>query len=544
MIEYVVLAVLAALILSLLVGLGIDGEFGTGVRTAVCRVVDDRGCRTSQASGGESGGRPEAGTTAGPKTSARPKPDSGSRTGGQDGSGCGFLGTVCAFHAVGQGLGAAGRATVGGLRVAGQVLGGVGSSALDTLKGFKALVTTNPLTTLKNLRDSSNSPFCAIKGLNCLAQQMIVDPETELDILNGRGATAAGRITFNIGSLLLPAKIPGLSGLGKAGRIGDAGRDAGSLSEAGRDVEQQLANARNARTGAEGLSPERLKPMVADLADMSVAERTRFLDQLSTAELQGLYRFALRNDPNTAARILQDASPEALRRIDPPNPPYPGKKVTWTPFTGDLWGESGADYRHVAQGDCAEDCSYLAGEIAIARQNPGLAHAMIQKNPNGTYTMHFPDGPIVTVTADLPSTGARVPATGPGWPAIMEKGAAQLLGGYDKLDGHHSDVGLIMLIGAQRAKWSEAITAETPGRVADAFRKGYAITLNFKEDVNSSSELAKRGIVARHAYAVVWAERDGTIVLANPWGPATPEVRLTPQEFTAYVREVDDAPTR
>lgn len=534
---YLSLGVLAAVILAGLVTLGVGDRFSAGAAAVVCRTVQVRGDCAAPA--GDD--RPSAGDTGGKS--------GGGNDGGKKSGGChGFLG--CTWS--------------GAKHVGGGVWGGI----KDTGSGVKSVFTTNPLTTAKGLgtflwnetppgqvvrawkacgagryAECADAGFCAVLSGGCLVRDMVIDDKTRDDLEKHRWGDAAGRVIWNGGSLFIPTKIPGLSRLGKAGKVAEDAGDAARGAKPGRvaappgenstlslgRAEKQLRSARRARGDAEHLMFPAVKDLAADFERLGPAERTAFLDRFALSEMADLWAAAPGIDKNLRSDLKQAASPSVLRFLDH-RPPF-ADLDSWYHFTGDLWRETGPKLWDVEQGKVG-DCWCMASMGALADRSPETLEHMFTKNANGTYTVAFGDGTRETISAEIPRSAAHV-YDNAGWPALLEKAIAARQGGYDVI-GHGGDAGVALhwLTGRPVAQFMTKDHSMLDAQaISTSLADHDAMVLTIDEGTTLPG-MTDRGIVDNHAYTVTDADpAAGTVTLANPHGPTAPEITLSRREL-------------
>lgn len=154
--------------------------------------------------------------------------------------------------------------------------------------------------------------------------------------------------------------------------------------------------------------------------------------EVAPAELwDRLDRFSPAINPDPALGIPDSASSDPDVRAD-------WDSLVYAPSPTDLWGPQGTesiDYTDIRQGSVG-DCYLIAGMITLAKDDPGAITEMITSNPNGTYTVTFPDGSRQVVTDTVVVDGndttrfARTNSGTADWPAILEKAYAQQYGGW------------------------------------------------------------------------------------------------------------------
>ncbi len=198
---------------------------------------------------------------------------------------------------------------------------------------------------------------------------------------------------------------------------------------------------------------------------------------------------------------------------------------------GRLWGEDGeVSSDDLSQGQLG-DCWWLAGMGAVADQNPGVIHDMIETNDNGTYTVTFPDtGEEITVTPDLveneQGTTFSDPQDGVMWPAILEKAYAEREGSYGATEGGWASEGMEMVTGEESDTYN---TDEISASDLDGWLSGdtTAVTVSTPPEDESDGDFYDKdpvdgGLANSHAY-VVDEVRDGKVYLTNPWGDSHPD---------------------
>jgi hypothetical protein len=212
----------------------------------------------------------------------------------------------------------------------------------------------------------------------------------------------------------------------------------------------------------------------------------------------------------------------------------------------------------ISQGQLG-DCWYIASLTATAQRDPDFIRSGIKENPNGTISVRVWDGDgkqrWVTMNRELPldDQGNPVGAHGDGstWSAYYEKAFAIAYEGdtggagddhpgdkrYDKkekgtygaLEWDYNEKAPPYVTG----KDAESIDTDY-GAVKEAFDKGHPIivgTNSNKDGVPANwTDAQKDAYVTRHVYYVKEV-KDGKIVLGNPWGPQSPTVTVTQEEF-------------
>lgn len=206
----------------------------------------------------------------------------------------------------------------------------------------------------------------------------------------------------------------------------------------------------------------------------------------------------------------------------------------------------------IAQGDVG-DCWILAALGAIAMVSPDRIEKMITDNYDGTYSVRFADGQVVTVSGDMwaqdwsyvsedytkdTSNLRMAHANEHGtaqWPWIIEKAYATRAGGFDApgevgIDGGYATDAFKALVG-----WESSVRGGIRGDVVD---------------VTGISVVGIRSDDFSHAYTVVGYKygEDGNrlIGLFNPWGldelPAGTDLKVikdAKNDGVFYVKEND-----
>ncbi|GAA4065010.1 MULTISPECIES: C2 family cysteine protease [Actinomadura] len=291
------------------------------------------------------------------------------------------------------------------------------------------------------------------------------------------------------------------------------------------------------------------------LAGMSPGEIQALFDELSDAEIRRLLRepgvvdvLKLRAD----AWLLHQLERIAPGSIEPNFTEVYEDEKSDNPATAwgsvpnaRLWGNGGQpSLEDLNQGGLG-DCWWLAGMGALAQTPEGRERLrnMIRQNPNGTYTVTFPDGERVTVTPYFPinKDGNLSFANPEGqpptiWPLVLEKALAQKEGGYEEIVGGDPGNGMETLTGHD----SESEDADDVSRedLQNWLRNGKAVTVSTKDEGDVDGKpIYKNRLHANHAYVVKGITQDGKVELYNPWG--YDHATLTMEEFNQYLSGVD-----
>ncbi|WP_285494135.1 C2 family cysteine protease [Actinomadura sp. NBRC 104425] len=289
------------------------------------------------------------------------------------------------------------------------------------------------------------------------------------------------------------------------------------------------------------------------LASMSPGEIQALFDELSDDEIRRLLR-----QPGVVDVLRFRADPwllHQLERIAPgsiePNftEYYKDEKndnpaIAWGPVqNARVWGDSGLpSLEDLNQGGLG-DCWWLSSMGALAQTPEGRRRLrnMIRQNPNGTYTVTFPDGDQVTVTPYFPinrdgNLSFSQPEGQPPtiWPLILEKAFAQKEGGFDEINGGDPARGMEVLTGHDSD--SEDADDVTRQDLENWLNSGRPVVVSTKDDVDGK-EIYQQRLHADHAYVVKGITKDGKVELFNPWG--YDHATLTMEEFNRYLAEVD-----
>jgi len=183
----------------------------------------------------------------------------------------------------------------------------------------------------------------------------------------------------------------------------------------------------------------------------------------------------------------------------------------------ELWGPDGPLPDDIRQGDLG-DCWLLAVLAGAASVDPDSIRRMIQRNPDGTFTVTFADGERVTVDGEVRDSGGHAL-----WVSIIEKAYAQREGGYDEIDGGNANEAFDDLFGSGNDSFDPDSTgdwifgdnvspSDTYDRIDAALDDGRIVTASVSGTI---------GIGGGHALTVTDVRtRGGTkyVVVRNPWG--------------------------
>ncbi len=217
------------------------------------------------------------------------------------------------------------------------------------------------------------------------------------------------------------------------------------------------------------------------------------------------------------------------------------------------------DYKSVKQGGLG-DCYFIAPLAALAKQDPQKVKDMITENKDGTYTVTFPSGDVMTVDAPTDSQVAKYGTSGKDglWFPVMEKAYVQLrkkqaidaeqkeqdelppgklksIGpvidktlynvdpesqiDYGDISGGHAAGPIDVLTGdGARTEKMENTTADQTGKALEqSLSTGKVVVAAIAGKVTDNQK--KSGLPTGHAYSVVgYDPATKTVTLRNPWG--------------------------
>ncbi|MFD0854086.1 C2 family cysteine protease, partial [Actinomadura adrarensis] len=216
---------------------------------------------------------------------------------------------------------------------------------------------------------------------------------------------------------------------------------------------------------------------------------------------------------------------------------------------GLLFGPGGQpELHHIDQGSI-RDCWWLAGMGALAGTDEGrsIIKRMIRRNPNGTYTVTFPDTSRTTVTPYFPikangtiayarPTG-RPPAI---WPLVLEKALADMRGSYGALVQGDGGDAMRILTGTPGESRNPAVVGRD--QLERWLDEGGVTILTPNEGNGTIYEGDGARLNTDHVYVVQHLTDDGEIKLYNPWG--RDHATITMDEFHRHFEDVDFNPIR
>lgn len=239
-----------------------------------------------------------------------------------------------------------------------------------------------------------------------------------------------------------------------------------------------------------------------------------------------------------------------------PQTGLPAADIRYGRPAGDLFVD-GVSVQDVSQGRLG-DCWFVASIAATAQVDPEFLARNLRENANGTVSVRLWDRDgterWVTVTRDLPvdSSGSPLGAAGPGelWPAYYEKAFALLYEGDrgGAPDGKQGDPRYDRAeqgtYGALEWDWTKQAPPYVTGHpsreldrdaddVREAFAGGSPVIVASASDLADVPQHLQSGYAERHVF-YVREITDDHVVLANPWGPSSPTLRLTPEEFEEH----------
>ncbi|WP_046471411.1 C2 family cysteine protease [Allosalinactinospora lopnorensis] len=295
------------------------------------------------------------------------------------------------------------------------------------------------------------------------------------------------------------------------------------------------------------------------MAGMSADELNALMWSLSPDEIRELLR-----EDGVREIVLSQVNLDTLRRlrqIDPAgiDPDFsdvggddaneddgnPNDDLGWGQvLDGTLWGEDGHQISSddIEQGGLG-DCWWLAGMGAIADQDPGFIQNMITENPNGTYTVTFPDtGENVTVTPDIvvgeDGTAAfSDPQNNVMWPVILEKAYAEREGSFGEIEGGWPKDAMETITGNSSERHDSEDVSEA--QLNEWLTGGTAVTITTTGDKEGDfyeREPHENGLARNHAY-IVTNVSNGRVRLYNTWGHS--HVTMTVEEFNQQLDTVE-----
>ncbi|MQY04679.1 C2 family cysteine protease [Actinomadura macrotermitis] len=300
------------------------------------------------------------------------------------------------------------------------------------------------------------------------------------------------------------------------------------------------------------------------LSGMSPGEINALFAELSDDEIRRLLKedgvvgvLKVRAD----ASLLHHLERVAPKSIDPDftdvrdhgkKPSNPATDYGTVP-NGQLFGTTGEpSLTDINQGGIG-DCWWLASMGALSQTPAGREQIknMIRQNPNGTYTVTFPDGEKVTVTPYFPidkngSLSYASPAGQPPvvWPLVLEKALAAKRGSYGKLVSGDGGDGMKILTGKSgESKNPKNVSQEQLQKWLDS---GAGVTLLTPDSDKVGGKPIYEGPSSRlhadHVYVVKGITKDGKVELYNPWG--YDHATITMEEFHKYFEDVDMNPIK
>lgn len=232
--------------------------------------------------------------------------------------------------------------------------------------------------------------------------------------------------------------------------------------------------------------------------------------------------------------------------------------LVYATFDGPLFAAGDGQPDRVDPSDLTQgrigNCYLIAAMIGAAGHDPGALRRMVASNPNGTYTVTFPDGMRVTVDPtfprhpdeDRPAFTNRALREGDRdvdggyelWPMILEKAYAQRHGGWDEIVGGRTGDAVQELVGGEltnldptEADVDELRTHLDAGRVV-------SIGTHPPERTDAPELYDDGWLAGRHAYVIESIGRGGEVHLLNPWDPNRPPVILTEDELRQVARRL------
>lgn len=289
------------------------------------------------------------------------------------------------------------------------------------------------------------------------------------------------------------------------------------------------------------LTPGEIDALFDELSDDEIR---RLLDVDGVPEV-----LRLRADPYLLHQ-LDGIAPDTIEpdfddvRQNGEKPSDPATDYAYIP-NAEVFGPSGSPSLDDINQGAIGDCWWLASMGALANTQEGreTIRNMITENPNGTYTVRFPDGEQVTVTPFFPVKEAgNIAYAQPNgdppviWPLILEKALAEREGSYGELVGGWSSKGMEALTGQKSTTYDTGdITREELQGWLD--EGGVTVSSLPDDDAEGKKPYEDGRFIAGHAYVVQGITDDGRVQLYNPWGNT--HATVTMEELNRYFRAVD-----
>lgn len=235
------------------------------------------------------------------------------------------------------------------------------------------------------------------------------------------------------------------------------------------------------------------------------------------------------------------------------NPDIPGgedhEDIEYEEIEGPVYSD-GVQMTDVSQGGLG-DCWLVASMMSLARTNPELLEKAIKDNGDGTYDVTlYEDGKPVTVTVsgEFPARdGNPAYADNDGnarelWPMLIEKAAAQQLGGdYDDIVGDKPGRAMELLTGKEPTVYEDGfgfwddLDQPPADQLKERFDNGDSMVFSTRGDDKS---IGDHELVGGHAYVITDVADNGDVTLQNPWGASNPPITVPYDDFEKYCRRL------
>lgn len=199
------------------------------------------------------------------------------------------------------------------------------------------------------------------------------------------------------------------------------------------------------------------------------------------------------------------------------------------------------------------DCWFVASMMSLARTNPEIIESAIVDNGDGTYDVTlYDDGKpvVVTVSNELPTVAEGDPAyadndssTRELWPMLLEKAAAQHLGGdYEDIVGDKPERGLELLTGKEADVYEDGfgfwddLDQPPAAELYERFQAGDSMVFSTHGEDKS---IGDHKLIGAHAYVITDVSPEGDVTLQNPWGVSEhPPITVPYEDFERYSRRL------
>jgi hypothetical protein len=125
----------------------------------------------------------------------------------------------------------------------------------------------------------------------------------------------------------------------------------------------------------------------------------------------------------------------------------------------------------------------------------------------------------------------------------MEKAYAQMKGSYGSISGGVPARAMEMLTGKDSS--STAASAVTLDQLDKAMQSGQGMVAASLQNGDKKTPYANGTLVGKHAYMITGVDKGaGTVTLRNPWGPGTPDIKMSIADFNKNFDRVDFNPLK